>query len=132
MNFIDDRPCCYWLPPAHDLQQSITLARPSRARIESIGLRSQAKGDYQLRDARIEASLGDGAFATVATVALKDTTDTQFFDVTPLEADRLRLTVLSGPAPGHDVRVDSFIARGRELESPALPPVRRTYPIYGF
>jgi len=131
MNVIDGNPDSYWLPPPHDLPQSITIALPARAHIESIGLRSQAKGDYQLRDARIEASLGDGAFATVATVALKDTTDTQFFAVTPLEADRLRLTVLSGPAPGHDVRVDSFIARGRELESPALPPVGGTWRING-
>jgi F5/8 type C domain len=131
LNLIDGNPDSYWSPPPHDLPQSITVALPARARIESIGLRSQAKGEHQLRDARVEASVGGGTFAAVADLSMKDTTDTQFFAVTPVEADALRLTILSGWAGGKDVRVDTFIARGRELEAPTTPRVAGTWKING-
>ncbi len=131
MNLIDTNPDTYWSPPPHDLPQSITVALPARARIESIGLRSQASGDHHLRDARVEASLGDGAFATVANISLTDATGTQFFNVSPVDADKLRLTILSGQKGSQDVRVDTFIARGHELELPPAQHAAGTWRING-
>lgn len=131
MNLIDGNPDSYWLGPPHDMPQSVTIALPARARIESIGVRSHTKADFELRDARLEASSGDGPFATVATITLKDAPGMQFFDIAPVEADRLRLTFVSGPIPSHEVLVDSFIARGHELESPPPPRVAGTWRVNG-
>jgi hypothetical protein len=131
MNLIDGNPDTYWSPPPHDLPQSITVALPARARIESIGLRSQAGGDHHLHDARVEASLGEGAFATVANISLNEATATQFFNIPPVEADKLRVTILSGLKGSQDVRVDTFIARGRELEAPPPPHAAGTWRING-
>jgi hypothetical protein len=131
ISVIDGNPDSYWSPPPHDLPQSITVALPARSKVESIGLRSHAQGPHHLHEARVEAAVGGGAFATIANVTMKDTADTQFFTVTPVEADTLRLTILSGVAGGKDVAVDSLIARGSELEPPVTPHVAGTWKING-
>src|SRR5262249_33912754 len=95
INLIDGNPDSVWMAPPNDMPQSVIIELAARTRITSVGFRSTAPGDFQLRDAKVEASSG-GAYKTIAEVKLADTKDAQFFDVTPVDADRLRVTFLSG------------------------------------
>ncbi len=131
LNAIDGNPDSGWIGPAHDLPQSIIVGLPVLTRINSVGFRSTAKKPFRLRDARVEAAKGDGAFATIATVSLKDTANAQFFVVPPVEADRLRVTVLSGFVPDSQVQLGSFLVRGQELEHPVPPHLAGTWRVNG-
>jgi len=131
LNAIDGNPDSGWMGPAQDLPQSLTVGLPVLTRVTSIGLRSSMKTPYRLRDAHIEAAKGDGPFTTIATVALKDVPDAQFFDVPAVEADRLRVTVLAGSEPGHTVQLASFLVRGQELERPTLPHLAGSWRVNG-
>lgn len=131
LNAIDGNPDSGWVGPPQDLPQSLTVGLPVPTRVTSIGLRSSMKTPYRLRDVRVEAAKGDGPFATIATVALKDASDAQFFDVPAVEADRLRVTVLAGFAPDHAVQLASVLVRGQELERPALPHLAGSWRVNG-
>jgi len=72
LSAIDGNPDSGWVGPAQDLPQSLTVGLPVRTRVTSIGLRSTMKKPFRLRDARVEAANGNGPFATIATVTLKD------------------------------------------------------------
>lgn len=131
LNLIDGNPDSLWLAPPHDMPQSVVVELATRTRVTSIGFRSVAKGDFHLRDARVEAMTANGAFATIATVKLTDSHDAQWFDVPPTEADRLRVTFLSGPTPGHEVSVNSFLVHGQELAPPAPRQLTGTWKLNG-
>lgn len=131
VNVIDGNPEGVWLAPPGDLPQSVTIGLPARTRITSVGLRSQAKDAFHLRKARVEGATADGTFQLVTEVTLKDGPELQLFDVKPVETDRVRVTMLSGPVPGHEVRLDSFVVRGQELEPPAFPRIAGSWKVNG-
>jgi len=132
VNVIDGNPDGFWLAPPGDLPQSVTIGLPARTRITSVGLRSQATDAFHLRKARVEVASGEGAFQPVTDVTLKDSRDLLLFDVKPVDADRVRLTMLSGPVPGHEVRLDSFVVRGQELEPPTPPRLTGSWKVNGY
>jgi hypothetical protein len=131
LNLIDGNPDSQWLAPPHDMPQSATVALPARSRITAVGVRSEGKGDFHLRTATVEAATGNGGFRKIADITLNDTPDAQLFNVTPVEADRVRVTMLSGPKPGHEVRAESFIVRGQELEPPTPPHLAGSWKMNG-
>jgi hypothetical protein len=131
LSAIDGNSDSGWIGPAQDLPQSLTVGLPVLTRVTSIGLRSSMKRPFRLRDARVEAAKGEGSFTTIATVALKDAPDAQFFDVPAVEADRLRVTVLAGFEPNHAVELSSFLVHGRELEPPPLPHLTGSWRVNG-
>lgn len=131
LNLIDGNPDSFWLAPPQDMPQSAIIELAACTRVTSVGFRSVANGDFHLRDARVEAMTGNGPFATIATVKLTDSHDAQWFDVPPTEADRLRVTFLSGPTPGHEVSVNSFLVHGQEIEPPAPRQLSGTWKLNG-
>jgi hypothetical protein len=131
VNLIDGNPDSYWMAPPQDMPQSATIALPVKSRLESVGLRSDAKGEFQLRTARLEAAIGDHPFAVVADLTLTDKPTTQFFNIGPVEADRVRITMLGGTKPGHETRLDTLVLRGPELAAPTPRSLAGAWSING-
>ena len=120
MQTIDGDPGSFWLTPLHDLPQSITIAMPSRTRIEKVGVRTTGKAGFTSNHLTFEISLDGREFSKIASVTSKATDDAQWFDVTPAEARYLRVGILDSAVAGNDVRLYSILARGTALE-PAKP-----------
>jgi hypothetical protein len=116
MQTIDGDPGSFWMTPLHDVPQSITIALPARARIEKVGIRTTAKGGFGANHVTFETSMDARAFSPVASITSKATEDAQWFDVSPVEASYVRVTIVDSSVPNHDVRLHSILVRGTELE----------------
>jgi hypothetical protein len=113
---IDGHPGSFWMTPVHDLPQTITIALPARSRIQKVGIRTVVKGDFSTNHLIFEASTDGRAFSQVASATSATTDDAQWFDVTPTDAAYVRVTIVDGTIPDHDVRLYSILVRGIELE----------------
>jgi hypothetical protein len=131
VNVIDGNPDSYWMAPPKDMPQSVTIALAAKSRLESVGMRSDAKGEFQLRTARIETASGNGPFAVIADVALTDKPTFQFFKLGPVESDRVRVTMLGGSKSGNETRLDSVVLRGAELGEPTPRSLAGSWSING-
>ena len=111
---IDGDPGSFWMSPPADLPQTITIALPARSRIDKVGIRSDPS--YPANHIRFDSS-GDGrAFTPLASVMAIRTSDAQWFNVPATELAYLRVTALDTMQPSADVRLQSILARGVELE----------------
>jgi len=115
---IDGDPLTAWQNPPADLPQSIVIGFPAKTRIEKIGIRS-TREVFPLKEVTIESSTDGKRFTPLAHVTLDDKNDVQWRDVTPVDAVALRATFERGSET--EVKVQSLLARGRELE-PAREP----------
>lgn len=115
---IDGDPLTAWLNPPADLPQSIVIGFPAKTRIDRIGVRSP-RGNYLLKDMTFESSADGKTFAPLSHVTFDPKNEVEWRDVTPVDAIALRATIEHGV--GNDVKVQSILARGRELE-PAREP----------
>ncbi len=113
---IDGDPGSFWMTPLHDLPQSVTIALPARSRIEKVGIRTVAKGGFGTNHVTFETSMDGRTFAPLTSVTSKATNDAQWFDVTPAESRNIRVTIVDGAVPDHNVRLYSILVRGTELE----------------
>ena len=127
---IDSDPSTYWLNPPKDFPQSIVIGLPARARIDRVGLRTPAK-TFTANRVQFESSVDGAAWQALTTVTARQTDDAQWFDVAPVEAAFLRATVID-PRPSHtDVRLQSVLARGTELEPPRPGPIEGCWSLNG-
>ena len=122
---IDGDPGTYWLNPPGDFPQSMAIAFPARARLDRVGLRGTANR------VQFESSADGAAWQALTTVTAKDTTGAQWFDVAPMEAAFLRVTVTGPPPSQKDVRLQSVLARGAELEPPRPGPIEGCWALNG-
>ncbi|MEK6373772.1 MAG: discoidin domain-containing protein [Acidobacteriota bacterium] len=127
---IDGDPGTYWLNPPRDFPQSIVIALPARARIDRVGLRTAASS-YTANRVQFDAS-GDGTtWQALTTATARETADAQWFDVAPIEAEFLRVTVIDPRPSQTDVRLQSVLARGAELEPPRPGPIEGCWTLNG-
>ncbi len=117
---VDGDPGSFWMTPPNDLPQSMTIALPGRSRIDKVGLRTTAKGYVTANHVTFESSVDGQAFAPMITVKSADSSHAQWFGVKPVEAGYLRVTIDDSLLPEHDVRLNSVLALGGEVE-PAHP-----------
>jgi len=117
---IDGEPGSFWMSPPHDLPQSMVIALPARSRIDKVGIRTQAKGTFTANHVAFETSIDGRTFTPAITIKSADTSDAQWFDIKPAQAAYVRVTLVDSLLPDHDVRLNSALARGTELE-PAHP-----------
>jgi hypothetical protein len=113
---IDGDPGSFWMTPMHDLPQSITIALPARSRIQKVGIRTVVKGGFSTNHVTFEASTDDRGFSPLASIKSAATDDAQWFDVAPVEASYIRVTIVDSTVADHDVRLYSILVRGTELE----------------
>jgi len=117
---IDGEPGSFWMSPPHDLPQSMVIALPARSRIDKAGIRTIGKGAFTANHVTFETSIDGRTFTPAITIKSADTSDAQWFDIKPAEAACLRVTMVDSVLRSHDVRLNSVLARGAELE-PAHP-----------
>lgn len=115
---IDSDPGSFWMTPPGDLPQSMVVALPARSRVEQVGIRTVAGGGFTAKHVVFESSTDGRRFAPLITITSADSSDGQWFPVTPTETTHLRVTMVDSPQPDHDVRLYSLLARGVELEPP--------------
>jgi hypothetical protein len=113
---IDGHPGSFWMTPVHDVPQTITVALPARSRIEKLGIRTVAKGDFGTNHVTFEVSTDGRAFSQLASIKSAATDDAQWFDVRPVDAAYVRVTIVDSTIPDHDVRLYSLLVHGTELE----------------
>jgi len=114
---IDSDPGTYWLNPPKDFPQSMVIALPARAQIDRVGLRTAANS-FTANRVQFEWSSDGEAWQALTTVTARETADAQWFDVAPVEAAFLRVTVIDPKPSQTDARLQSVLARGTELEPP--------------
>ncbi len=117
---IDGHPGSFWMTPVRDLPQSITIALPTRSRIQKVGIRTIDKGGFGANHITFETSIDGRAFSPLASIKLAATSEAQWFDVTPAESSFIRVTIVDSAVPDHEVRLCSILVRGAEAE-PAHP-----------
>ena len=113
---IDGDPGSWWATPPRDLPQSMIIALPARCRIDAVGIRTVEGGRFTAGHVQFDVSLDGRKFTPLATIKSADSGDAQWFDVTPTEAKRIRVTLVDAYAPEQDVHLCSVLARGAELE----------------
>jgi len=118
---IDGDPQTAWMNPPGDLPQSVVVALPAKTRIDSIGIRSDLKSPFAAKSVTFEASIDGRTFTPLGQVTRDPKSAVQWRSVTPTDASYVRATL--DAANGHDVRVQSLLARGRELERAREPRV---------
>jgi len=116
---IDGDPQTAWMNPPGDLPQSVVVALPAKTRIDSIGIRSDLKSPFAAKSVTFEASIDGRTFTPLGQVTRDPKSAVQWSSVTPTAALFVRATL--DAANGHDVRVQSLLARGRELERAREP-----------
>jgi hypothetical protein len=115
---IDGEPGSFWMNPPHDLPQSMTIALPARSRIDRLGIRTVSNGAFTAGHVAFESSIDGRTFTPVITIKAADSDEPQWSDVKPFEASLIRVTLVDAFLPQHDVRLQSVLARGSELEPP--------------
>jgi hypothetical protein len=125
---IDGDPTTFWLNPPRDLPQSIVIALPARARIDRVGLRTP-KIEFTANHVQFETSLDGIAWRPLTNVTAAAKAAAQWFDVTPVEASWLRVTIVDGRQP--EVRLQSVLARGAELEPPRIGAIDGCWSLNG-
>lgn len=118
LRVIDGDPGSFWMNPPGDLPQSFVIALPARSRIDKVGIRTVSHGGFTAGRVMFESSTDGKTFTNVLTVKSADTDDAQWFEVKPFETTSIRVTAIDGFLPKHDVRFDSVLAHGSELEAP--------------
>ena len=109
---IDGDPASFWVNPPGDLPQSMTIELAAPARIDKLGLRTVANGAFTANHVTFAASSDGRTFTPVLTAKAKDSNDAQWFDVKPFGATQIRVSMNDSLLPGHDVRLNSILARG--------------------
>jgi len=117
MEVIDGDPGSFWVSPPRDFPQSIVIGLPARARIDRVGLRTSKEVQTANR-VQFEASPDGAAWRPLVTVTAAATGEAQWFDVAPVEASQLRVTVVDARPSQTHVRLYSVLAHGTELEPP--------------
>jgi len=108
----------FWMNPPHDLPHSMAIALPGRSRIDRVGIRTSGRGAFTANHVTFESSLDGRTFTPVTTIKSANSSEAQWFDVKPFDASTVRVTINDPLLAGHDVRLDSVLARGAELEPP--------------
>ena len=116
---IDGDPNSFWMNPPGDLPQSMTFALPARSRIDKVGIRTLDGGGFTAGHLTFEGSIDGQSFTPLITIKSSDTRQAQWFDIKPFDASWIRVTVVDGFLPDHDVRLFSLLAHGTELETNA-------------
>jgi hypothetical protein len=127
---IDGDPGTFWLNPPRDFPQSMVIALPGRTRVERVGLRTAAN-TFAANRVQFDASRDGIAWQALTTVTARETGDAQWFDVPPVEAAFLRATVIDPRPSRTDVRLNSVLARGAELEPPRPGPIEGCWSLNG-
>ena len=115
---IDGEPGSFWMTPLKVLPQSMVIALPARSRIERVGIRTVERGAFTANHVAFETSIDGRAFSPAVTIKSADSSLPQWFDIKPVEATYIRVTMVDSLLPDHDVRLHSVLARGTELEPP--------------
>jgi hypothetical protein len=126
---IDGSPETFWANPPHDLPQSLVVALPARARIDRVGVRTSNRRDLAANHVQFDGSVDGAAWKPIATISSGVTNLPQWFNVAPADASFLRVTMLDGRPS--DVRLNSILAHGRELEPARIGAVDGCWSING-
>src|SRR5205807_5472056 len=113
---IDGDPNTFWMNPPGDLPQSMTFALAIRSRIDKVGIRTMQGGGFTAGHVTFEGSADGHTFTPLITMKSADTREAQWFDIKPFDASSIRVTVIDGLMPGHDVRLFSLLAHGMQIE----------------
>lgn len=108
----------FWMNPPHNLPQSLVVALPARSTIDRIGIRTVPKGGFTAKHVSFEISNDGQTFTPMATITSTDTKNPQWSATKPADALYVRVTMLDSFLPDHDVRLNSVLASGKELEPP--------------
>ncbi len=119
-----------WSSPPDDQLQTLVFALPARSRIEKLGVHMPATPNQRVKSARFETSLDGVNFTTILTQTFSDFGEVQLYDVKPVEAVYLRVTILA--ASGRFASLNSVQARGRLLERPGTRPIDGCWTINGL
>ena len=118
LRVLDSDPGSFWMNPPGDLPQSFTIALPAHSRIDKVGIRTISHGGFTAGHVMFESSMDGKSFTPVITLKSADTDNAQWFEVKPFDATSIRVTAIDGFLPKHDVRLDSVLAYGTEVEQP--------------
>ncbi len=113
----------FWMNSPGDLPQSMIVALPARSRIDRVGIRTIPNGGFTAGHVSFDASDDGKTFTPMATIASADTKRAQWMNVKPTDASYIRVTMIDGMIRGHDVRLYSVLAAGKELEPPHPGPL---------
>jgi hypothetical protein len=116
---IDGEPGSFWMNPPGDLPQSMTFALATRSRIDKVGIRTMPGGGFTAGHVTFEGSSDGRTFTPLITIRSSDTREAQWFDIKPFDASSIRVTVVDGLLPDHDVRLFSLLAHGTPVENNA-------------
>ena len=114
---IDGEPGSFWMNPPGDLPQSMTFALAARSRIDKVGIRTLDGGGFTAGHVTFEGSSDGRTFTPLITIRSSDTRQAQWFDIKPFDASSIRVTVVDGLLPDHDVRLFSLLAHGTPVEN---------------
>jgi hypothetical protein len=129
IRLIDGEPDSHWTTPVRDLRQSTVAALAAPARITGIGVNTLARDIYAARNIRIESSLDGTTFTPLAKITLTDKALTQLVDVTPTDAQYLRLSI-DDPA-GVFGTLTTLHVRGKFLRAASLGDLSGHWSING-
>ena len=116
LRLVDGDPLSSWMPPPRDLPQSITIRLAARTRIEKVGIR--AEEELPAKNVLVESSVDGATFKPLVTMTASKSVDEKWFDVSPTEANVVRMTALDRWQPNREIRIHSLLVRGTELEAP--------------
>ena len=120
LRVLDGDPGSFWMNPPGDLPQSFVITLAARSRIDRVGIRTVSHGGFTAGRVMFESSTDGKTFNQVIAFKSADTDEVQWFDTKPFDATSIRVTAIDGFLPKHDVRFDSVLAHGTEVE-PAHP-----------
>jgi len=118
MNTIDGDITSSWAPPPHDYPQSIVIALHAPSRIDRVGFRSLIGQGFEANHLLFESSVDGVNWQTLATMTSHHVDEAQWQNVTPADAQYVRVTIPDTKNPTRDVNLQSLLAHGTEVGAP--------------
>ena len=127
---IDGERESHWTTPPGDIQQSCILTLPAPARITSFGAGTFDRKAFATKTVRIETSLDGTTFKPAATLTLEPKLGPQMKDVTPVDAQYVRVSIDANHGGGF-AALTSIDATGQYLRAPVLPDIAGCWAVNG-
>jgi hypothetical protein len=117
---IDGEATSYWLNPAKDFPQSITVELPAPSRLDKVGIRAMDRMEYRAKELLLESSMDGRTFQPLATLPARKNAEPEWVAVGPVDAAFIRVTAAAPAVVDGNATISSILAHGREL-APAHP-----------
>ncbi|HEX6176890.1 MAG TPA: discoidin domain-containing protein, partial [Thermoanaerobaculia bacterium] len=118
-----------WATPALDYEQTLVFSLPAPARIAKVGVRTPAVTFSHMKTASIDLSTDGATWTEVAKMQLDPKTEPQLFDITPRNAQFVRLRSHEGGA--RIGALQSVHVRGEWLAARVTPAIAGCWMVNG-